>query len=277
MVNLKKSQQKLRSALIGCAAFSIVFSGLSCDRGSSQTTPSLGGGGSDTKIATNRIAEADQLWEGREDLTKARVAVAALRQARTADYTNYEAAWKLARASFYVGDHTDDDAEREDMFREGTEAGKVAVELAANKAEGHFWLGANYGGSAAHSTIANLSSFTDIKTEMEAVLKIDESYQGYSAYLGLGRLYLQAPRVLGGDTSKAIEYLEKGVKQSPNNSLMRYHLAEAYQSNNRDAEAKKQIEAIMAGTPDPKYMAEHKTAVEKGKKLLEKIEANARR
>ena len=277
MENLKKSQQKLRSALIRCAAFSIVFSGLSCDRGAPQTTTSLSGGGSDTKIATNRIAEADQLWEGREDLTKARVAVAALRQARTADYTNYEAAWKLARASFYVGDHTDDDDEREDMFREGTEAGKVAVELAANKPEGHFWLGANYGGSAAHSTIANLSSFTDIKTEMEAVLKIDESYQGYSAYVGLGRLYLQAPRVLGGDTSKAIEYLEKGVKQSPNNSLMRYHLAEAYQSNNRDAEAKKQIEAIMAGTPDPKYMAEHKTAVEKGKKLLEKIEANARR
>lgn len=277
MVNLKKSQQKLRSALIGCAAFSIVFSGLSCDRGTPQTATSLGGSGSDTKIATNRIAEADQLWEGREDLTKARVAVAALRQARTADYTNYEAAWKLARASFYVGDHTEDDDEREDMFREGTEAGKVAVELAPSKAEGHFWLGANYGGSAAHSTIANLSSFTDIKTEMDAVLKIDASYQGYSAYLGLGRLYLQAPRVLGGDTSKAIEYLEKGVKHSPNNSLMRYHLAEAYQSSNRDAEAKKQIEAIMAGTPDPKYMAEHKTAVEKGKKLLEKIEANARR
>jgi tetratricopeptide (TPR) repeat protein len=228
-------------------------------------------------MATNRIAEADQLWEGREDLTKARVAVAALRQARTADYANYEAAWKLARGSFYVGDHTDDDDEREDMFREGTEAGKVAVELAPNKPEGHFWLGANYGGSAAHSTIANLSSFTDIKTEMESVLKIDESYQGYSAYLGLGRLYLQAPRVLGGDTSKAIEYLEKGIKLNPNHSLMRYHLAEALESNNRDAEAKKQIETMMAGTPDPKYMAEHKAAVEKGKKLLEKIDSDARR
>jgi hypothetical protein len=30
-----------------------------------------------------------------------------------------------------------------------------------------------------------------------------------SAYLGLGRLYLQAPRVLGGDVNKAIEHLEK--------------------------------------------------------------------
>ena len=181
------------------------------------------------------------------------------------------AAWKLARAAFHVGDNTDVDSERDDMFREGTEAGKAAVQLQPNKPDGHFWLGANYGGTAAHSTIANLSSFRDIKGEMEAVLKLDETYQGYSAYLGLGRLYLQAPKVLGGDTGKAIEYLEKGVKLNPNNTPMRFHLAEAYETNNRYADAKKQIDALMALTPDPKYIAEHKATVEKAKKLLEKI------
>lgn len=276
MVNLKKSQQKLRSVLIGCAFFSIAFSGLACDSGAPDTGATMGGG-NDAKMAADRIAESEPLWEGREDLQKARVAVAALRQARTADYGNYEAAWKLARASFYVGDHTDNDDERDDMFREGTEAGKAAVQLEPNKPDGHFWLGANYGGTAAHSTIANLSSFQDIKGEMDAVLKIDETYQGYSAYLGLGRLYLQAPRPFGGDTSKAIEYLEKGIKLNPNHSLMRYHLAEAFESENRDAEAKKQLETLMTTTPDPKYLAEHNTAVTKAKKLLEKIEANARR
>jgi len=275
MVNLKKSQQKLRSAIVGCAVFSMVFSGLACDRGASETTTSLTSG-TDAAMAANRIAEADSLWEGREDLQKARVAVAALRQARTADYGSYEAAWKLARAAFYVGDHTDAAEERDDMFREGTEAGKAAVQLQPNKPDGHFWLGANYGGAAAHSTIANLSSFQDIKQEMDAVLKIEESYQGYSAYLGLGRLYLQAPRVLGGDSAKAIEYLEKGVKLSPNNMLMRYHLAEAYEAKNRDAEAKKQLETLLATPADPKYMAEHNDAVAKAKKLMEKVELNLR-
>lgn len=274
MVNLKKSQQKLRSALIGCAFFTIAISGFGCDKSAEPVASSSGG--SDAKMAADRIAEADALWEGRDDLQKARVAVASLRQARTADYNNYEAAWKLARASFYVGDHTDEDGERDDMFREGTEAGKVAVQLEPTKPEGHFWLGANYGGTAAHSTIANLSSFQDIKTEMEAVMKIDESYQGYSAYLGLGRLYLQAPRMLGGDSAKAIEYLEKGLKLNPNHSLMRYHLAQALESNNRGAEAKKQLETLMATTPDAKYMAEHNTAVMKAKKLLEKMESSRR-
>ena len=157
------------------------------------------------------------------------------------------------------------------MFREGTDAGKAAVQLQPNKPDGHFWLGANYGGNAEHSTLANLSSFRDIKGEMEAVLKLDESYQGYSAYLGLGRLYLEAPKMLGGDPAKAIEYLEKGLKFNPSNTLMRSELAEAFDETNRPAEAKKQIEAILSTTVDPKYAAEHKQAVEDAKKLLEKI------
>ncbi|HEU4836626.1 MAG TPA: TRAP transporter TatT component family protein [Pyrinomonadaceae bacterium] len=269
MINLSKNREILRSALVASALFSVVLGGVACHNSASDSPASTGG--SDAKMAMDKLAEAEPLYEGRDDMTKARTAVTALRQAHAADYGNYEAAWKLARAAFYVGDRTDNDTEREAMFKEGTDAGKAAVQLQPNKPDGHFWLGANYGGSAAHSTLANLSSFQDIKGEMEAVLKLDESYQGYSAYLGLGRLYLQAPKVLGGDPTKAVEYLEKGVKLNPNNTLMRYELAEAYETVDRKSDAKKQIETLMAATPDPKYMAEHKQAVEDAKKLLEKI------
>ena len=273
MIKPRKNREILQSAVFVSALISIVLGGLACNRGGSET-PSTGA--ADAKTATDKVAEAEPLYDGREDINKARLAVTALRQAHGADYGNYEAAWKLSRAAFYVADRTDNDTEQDNMFREGTEAGKAAVALQPNKPDGHFWLGANYGGRAEHSTLSNLSSFTDIKTEMETVLKLDESYEGYSAYLGLGRLYLGAPRVLGGDVSKAIENLEKGVKLNPNNSVMRYYLAEAYEANKRDADAKKQIEAVLTMTPDPKYIAEHKDAVEKAKKLQEKIAANSR-
>ncbi len=271
MINPRKKRKILRSALVASALFSMVMGGLACNNGAPESPSSTGS--SDTKMAVDKVAEAEPLYEGREDMTKARTAVTALRQAHAADYGNYEAAWKLARAAFYVGDRTDNDSERDNMFREGTEAGKAAVQLQPDKPDGHFWLGANYGGEAAHSTLSNLSSFQDIKREMEAVLKIDESYQGYSAYIGLGRLYLQAPKVFGGDINKSIEYLEKGLKLNPNNTVMRLYLAEAHEANNRNTDAKKQIETIISATPDPKYVAEHKDAVEKAKKLLQKIES----
>lgn len=269
MINLRKNRGNWRSILVASTLFSVVLGGVACDRGASESPANTGG--ADAKMATAKIAEAEPLYDGREDMTKARTAVTALRQAHAADYGNYEAAWKLSRAAFYVGDRTDNETERDAMFREGTDAGKAAVQLQPNKPDGHFWLGANYGGSAAHSTLSNLSSFQDIKREMEAVLKIDESYQGYSAYLGLGRLYLQAPKMLGGDPAKAVDYLEKGVKFDPTNTLMRYELAAAYEATGRPAEAKKQIETLMSTTPDPKYMAEHKQAVQDAQKLLEKI------
>jgi|SRR5215216_1024668 len=268
MINLRKNQEKLRFSILASVLASVVLTGVACNN-ASETPASTGS--SDAKAAAAQVAEAEPLYEGRDDMTKARTAVSVLRQAHAADYGNYEAAWKLARACFFVGDRTDNDKEQEDMFREGTDAGKAAVQLEPNKPDGHFWLGANYGGSASHSTLSNLSSFKDIKGEMEAVLKLDESYQGYSAYLGLGRLYLGAPKVMGGDVAKAVEYLEKGVKFNPTNTVMRYYLAEAYEASNRNADAKKQIDVILSTTPDPKYIAEHKDAVEKAKKLLEKI------
>ena len=224
----------------------------------------------DATMAAARIAEGDQLYQNRQDLAKARVAVAALRQAVTADYGNYEAAWKLARACFYVGDHSRGD-EADEMFRTGVAAGKAAVKLQNDKPEGHFWLGANYGGEASRSTLASLSSVQDIKTEMETVIKLDEKFQGGSAYLALGRLYLEAPKVLGGDVSKAMDYLKKGLTISPNNALMKYYLAESYVASNRDEEAKKLVGEIMAMTPDPQYQAEHKDAVDKANKLKQKL------
>jgi tetratricopeptide (TPR) repeat protein len=269
MINLRKNPEIWRSALVASALFSVVLGGVACDRGASDSPASTGG--ADAKLAAEKLAEAEPLYEGREDMTKARVAVTALRQAHAADYGNYEAAWKLSRAAFTVGDRTDNESERDTMFKEGIDAGKAAVQLQPTKPEGHFWLGANYGGSAAHSTLSNLSSFQDIKGEMEAVLKLDESYQGYSAYLGLGRLYLQAPKMLGGDPAKAVQYLEKGVKFNPTNTLMRYELAAAYEATGRSGDAKKQIETLMSTNPDPKYMAEHKQAVQDAQKLLEKI------
>lgn len=274
----QKTQQNLRNlGSIGLVLFIQLagIAGLACRN--QHTEVEKDPGQPDKTAASERIAVADQLYSQREDLSKVRLSVAELRQARIADYGNYEAAWKLARANYYLGAHTTDERERDDAFREGSDIGKIAVELDGGKPEGHFWLGANYGGAAEHSTLAGLSSVEDIRREMEAVLKIDEQFQGGSAHLALGQLYLQAPRLLGGDYQKAIEHLEKGLKFGSNNAMLRLRLAEAYFETKRVADARKQIAVILKMTPDPDYIPEYKEAVDKAKKLLEKMDRSDRR
>lgn len=234
------------------------------------------GSASEKQRAVENVAAADEFYQQREDLSKLRQGIALLRQAQTADSGNYEAAWKLAKFAYYLGAHTDTDDERDEAFRQGIEAGKIAVQLAPDKPDGHFWLGANYGGTAEHSLVAGLANVEDIQREMEAVLKIDEGYQSGSAYLALGQLYLKAPKILGGDTKKAIDYLEKGLKFGGNNALLRLRLAEAYEAANRHAEARREIEFLMKMTPSPDYVPEHDEAVTEGRKLLEKMDQDRR-
>src|SRR5437016_14681369 len=103
------------------------------------------------------VTEADQLYTGRGDLTQVRRGIVALRQAQAADPTNYELAWRLAKFNYYVGAHSSDSNERDKAFRDGIEAGKLAVKVQDSKPDGHFWLGANYGGSAQWSMLAGLT------------------------------------------------------------------------------------------------------------------------
>jgi hypothetical protein len=221
--------------------------------------------------SADAIAEADKFYAARADLVKVRQGIVSLRQAQADDPANYDLAWRLAKFNYYLGAHSPNSNEQDKAFHEGIEAGKLAVKLQDGKPEGHFWLGANYGGSAQISILSGLSEIEDIKREMETVLKLDEGFQSGSAYMVLGQVYLQSPRLLGGDVQKAIGYFEKGIKFGPDNALLRLRLAEAYAEDHRNADAQKQIDALITMKPAPGYEPEHNEAVAEARKLQEKI------
>jgi tetratricopeptide (TPR) repeat protein len=108
---------------------------------------------------------------------------------------------------------------------------------------------------------------------MEAVLKIDESFQSGSAYMALGQVYLKAPRILGGDVGKAIDYLEKGLKFGPNNALLRLRLAEAYAEAKRIPDAHRELKALFESQPSPGYEPEYNDAVKEGRELEAKLKS----
>jgi len=252
------------AALTGIAL--VVLNGIGCRRAATATSDHVA-----VRPSSEAVAEADHYYAQRADIVKVRQAIVSLRQAQADDPANYEIAWRLAKFNYYLGSHTPETTEQGKAYREGIEAGKLAVRLQDGKPEGHFWLGANYGGNAEISTLSGLGELDDIKQQMETVLKIDEGFQSGSAYMVLGQVYLESPGFLGGDTSKAISYLEKGIKVGPDNALLRVRLAQAYAQAHRNEEARKQIDALMAMKPLPDYAPEYQDAVAEAKKLQDKI------
>ena len=244
----------------------IMMNGISCRKAPSVAEESFA-----ARPTAEAIAEAEQFYAGRSDLVKVRQGLVVLRQAQAPDEGNYELAWRLAKFNYYLGAHTTDSAERNKAFHDGIEAGKLAVQLQDGKPDGHFWLGANYGGKAKTSMLAGLTEFDDIKREMETVIKLNEGYQSGSAYMALGQLYLEAPGFLGGDTQKAIQNLEKGLRVGPDNSLIRAHLADAYAKADRKEDARKQIETLLTMKSAPGFEPEHEEALAEARKLQEKL------
>ncbi|MGZ5436279.1 MAG: TRAP transporter TatT component family protein [Pyrinomonadaceae bacterium] len=255
-------------AVLGATwVFAATLSGCSTPAEPAVSAPSSG------RTAAESIAQADELYAQRADVMKVRQGLIALRQASAEHATNYELAWRVAKYNYYLGTHTTDETEQEKAFHDGTEAGKLAVKLNNDRPEGHFWLGANYGGNAEISTLAGLAEIEDIKREMEAVLKIDESFQSGSAYMALGQVYLKAPRILGGDVGKAIEYLEKGLKFGPNNAPLRLRLAEAYAEGRRIPDAHRELKILFESQPSPGYEPEHSDAIRQGRELEAKLKS----
>jgi tetratricopeptide (TPR) repeat protein len=223
----------------------------------------------ETVPAPELIRQADELFEQREDLDKLRLAVGYLKRARSADEKNFEAAWKLAQFSYFLGKTTKDDKEAEKVFTAGTSAGRVATNIAPDRPEGWFWLGAAHGGEAERFPFTKgLTNLDKIREAMTKVIAIDPQYQGATAYDALATIELKTAS-FGGKPEKAVEYLEKGLALNPNNFLSRLNLAEAYLALDKNKEAKEQLDYIFKIKPRAELEPEYKEISGKARKMLE--------
>lgn len=215
------------------------------------------------------IARADAGARERSDLQKIRESVNTLAQVRNPKQRNFEVEWKFAKYSYFLGKAAADEKESGQAFENGAKAGQIASRIEPQKPEGYFWYAANLGEQAKRAPLTKgLTAVGDIRAAMSKVIEIDPAYQGGSAFDGLAQIEL-ATRLTGGKASKAIEYLEKAVEINRENSYTRLHLAQAYLAENRDGEARRQLEYLLKMTPDPDYLPEHQECVSAAKKLLE--------
>jgi hypothetical protein len=193
-------------------------------------------------VQTPAPDDPDALYHAREDLSSAARAADLWDRGRTGDY---DAAWKLARVSYWLGTHLPERARRAALER-GVVAGETAIRLGPNRPEGHFWLAADMGTLAeSFGLLQGVKYRSRIRVELERVLAIDGGWQGGSAEAALGQWYFEVPRLLGGSTMKAEAHLRRALTYDAENLAALSFLAELLASDQRNVEASALLRRIL--------------------------------
>ena len=212
--------------------------------------------------------DPDALYAKREELTSARQSAAIWSARLQANTKDFESAWKLARARYWLGGHLPD-AERRSALETGIAAARAAVTIRPDRPEGHFWLAANMGALAESFGLRQgLKYRGDIKDALLTVLRIDPAFQQGSADRALGRWYFKVPGLFGGSDRKSEEHLRKSLSYNPDSATSLYFLAETLIDLKRKPEARAALEKLIAGPVDPAWAPEDRDFKRKAERLL---------
>ena len=211
---------------------------------------------------------ADALYADRANLASARRATDLWSAALTDDARDFDAAWKLARADYWLGGHGPDVERRRDL-ENGIDAGRKATDIHPNRPEGHFWTAANMGALAESFGLRQgLKYRKAIKEELETVLRLDPPFMDGSADRALGRWYFKVPGLFGGDRRLSEAHLRKSLTYSGDSHASRFFLAELLQDEGRKDEARAEFQRVIDASDNPAWAPEDQEFKEKARRAL---------
>ena len=217
-------------------------------------------------------ADPDVLYARREDRASASRAEAIWAKRLAANARDFDAAWKLARARYWIGGRSAGSDGRTTLER-GIAAARAAVAIEPRRPEGYFWLAANMGALAeSHGLRQGLKYRGAIKEALLTVLKIEPAFQQGSADRALGRWYFKVPGLFGGSNKKSEEHLRKSLTYNPNSIISHIFLAETLADMGRKEEARKEAQAAIDAPFDPNWTPEDRRFKETAKRLLRDLQ-----
>jgi tetratricopeptide (TPR) repeat protein len=213
-------------------------------------------------------SDPDHLYADRANLASARQAANLWNQALSANPHDFDAAWKLARADYWLGGHAPGD-ERRRYLEQGIEAGRKASAAAPDRPDGHFWTAANMGALAeSYGVRQGLKYRKPIKEELETVLRINPRFQDGSADRALGRWYFKVPGLFGGSHKEAEAHLRASLKYNEQSTASHFFLAELLQDDGRKEDARAELQRVLDAPVNPEWAPEDREFKERAKKLL---------
>jgi tetratricopeptide (TPR) repeat protein len=217
--------------------------------------------------------DADALYANRAVLADAKKAAAVWQARIDRDPKDFEAAWKRARAGYWIGGHEKDPSERDRAYEQAMAAARAAIAARPNAPEGHFWLAANMGGYAEdHGIRGGLKYRGDIRASLEKTLALDPAFLQGSADRALGRWYYRVPGLFGGSKKKSEEHLRKALTYNPRSIISHIFLAETLEALDRKDEAIAELKQVVDLSPDPDWLPEDTEFKQQAKTMLQRLQ-----
>jgi tetratricopeptide (TPR) repeat protein len=218
-----------------------------------------------------KAADPDALYEEREDLATAGQAAGIWRTRLSANSRDFEAAWKLAMADYWLGIHGDDAARRR-FLENGIDAGRAAQAARPDRVEGYFWMAANMGELAESFGIRQgLKYRRPVKEALEKALALDPSYLGGGPDRALGRWYHKVPGLFGGSNEKSLAHLRRSLTYQPDSTVTHYFLAETLLDMGHASEAWAELQKVIDAPIDPQWAPESREWKGKAATLLKTL------
>jgi tetratricopeptide (TPR) repeat protein len=212
--------------------------------------------------------DPDALYQQRADMPAAIQAADIWAARLAAAPTDFDFAWKLARASYWIGTHAAA-ALRRPALERGVSAGEQAARLEPNRPEGHFWMAANMGALAESFGLSQgLKYRGKIKSELERVLAIDPAWQQGSADRALGWWYHQVPGLFGGSEAEAETHLRRALTYNPQSPATLFFLSQVLRERGKRDEAHAMLEATIHAPIEPDWAAEDRDFQQKAEAAL---------
>lgn len=219
----------------------------------------------DNSFAGDIVAKADGFYDLRgEGFDKGKLladsrnidkAIALYREAimNSSGSEKEEAIWKAMQAYYFKGRYTVSDSKvRKAIYDKAKDVGIKGIKEFPESAAIHVWMAGIWGAwgeehgilKAARKGIAG-----KIKKHCEKAIELDENFAEGSGYLILGRLHFKAPRIplilRWPSKKKALKFLEKAHKISPQNMFTKQFLAEALYERGQKDRATELMEEIL--------------------------------
>lgn len=229
------------------------------------------------EASPERFRAGDQAFRERRDAKRARESLSIYRKYWAEHPKDFEAAWRVSMACHFVGMRVSTTKEeKEELFTEGKEAGRAAIELSPNCAACHFWTAINialYGEQA--GVFKMIFMLKTVQEHLKKTVESDPAYAYSGAYRLLGVIQRKLPGVLGGSNSDAKNYFEKAVELSPDEPMNYIELARILDEQFHDRKGALAVAKKGLSQPVPdEDRVESRDALEELKRYLKALESS---